>query len=82
MWQISLLEPADFSAYVSSLPAPAIPHLHKVLDSDHEGVERDLHAIAHHMLGWEEKLCTPLGLTAVDVHDIKEEHPAKPELQR
>ena len=74
----SFITGADFSAYVSSLPTSAHPHL---IDWDSEGVDRDLNEIALHMLGWEERLCTPLGLTATDIHDIKEEY-AKPKLQR
>ena len=38
--------------------------------------------ICPHMLDWEEKLCTHLGLTAVDIHDIKARHQNNPELQR
>ena len=38
--------------------------------------------IAHDMLDWEEKLCFCLGLTEVDVHDIKEMYSGKHELQR
>ena len=53
------------------------PHPQEQLDWD-----GDLNKIAHHMLDWKEKLCSPLGLTEVDVHDIKEIHPNKPELQR
>jgi hypothetical protein len=56
--------------------------MEQVLDWDHEGVDRDLIAIAHHMLYWEETLCPHLGLTEVDVHDIKHCHPNKPQLQR
>jgi hypothetical protein len=52
------------------------------LDRDNEGVDKDLIEIAYHMLDWEEKLCAYLGLTAVDVHDIKVKHPSNPELQR
>jgi hypothetical protein len=69
--------PSYFLAYVSSLPASALPHLDQQLDWDHEGVDRDLIGIAHHMLDWEEKLCAHLGLTAVEVHDIKAKHPNK-----
>jgi hypothetical protein len=65
-------------AYVSSLPASAHPHLNKLLDWDNR-IDEDLTEIAHHMLNWEEKLCTHLGLTAEDAHDIKAKHP---ELQR
>ena len=42
-----------------------------------------LHVItAHHMLDWEEKLRSHLGLTEVDVHDIKAVHGSNPGLQR
>ena len=56
--------------YVSTLPAGACPHLDLQLDWDNGGVEIDLSQIAHHMLDWELKLSTHLGLTEVDVHDI------------
>ena len=58
------------------------PYLDKVLDWDQKGVDKDLMEIAHHMLGWEEQLSAPLGLTQVDIHDIKEMHTNKPKLQR
>ena len=64
-----------------SLPASARPLLEQLLDWDNE-TERDLIDIAHHMLDWEEKLCPHLGLTVVDVHDIKEMYSGKPKLQR
>lgn len=67
---------------MSSLPASARPHLELQLDWGHEGVDRDLIEIAHHMLDWEEKLCPLLGLSAVDCHDIKAIHLSNPELQR
>ena len=62
---------------MSSLVASANVHplLEQQLDWDHEGVDKDL----IHMLNWEEKLCSHLGLTEVDRHDI---YPGKPELQR
>ena len=62
-----------FPAHASSLPASALPHLEQQLDWN------DLIEIAHRMLDWEEKL---LGLTAVDIHDIKARHQNNPELQR
>ena len=62
--------------------ANACPLLEQLLDWDHEGVDKDLIEIAHHMLNWEEKLCSHLGLTEVDKHDIKEIYTGKPELQR
>ena len=65
-----------FLAHTSSLPASALPHLEQQLDWN------DLIEIAHHMLDWEEKLCTYLGLTAVDIHDIKANHPSNSKLQR
>lgn len=66
----------DFSAYVSSLPANSRPHLEQQLDWGH------LIKIAHHMLDWEEKLCSYLGLTEEDIHDVKAIHSNNPELQR
>ena len=44
-------------------------------------MERDLHEIAHDMVEWEEKLTSPMELTATDVHDIKK-HEDSLELQR
>ena len=68
---------------MESLPASAHSLLDKQLDWNHEGEDRDLISIAHHMLDWEEKLCVHLGLTEVDVHDIKKIHSSnEPELQR
>ena len=72
----------DFSSYVWSLPASVRPLLEQQLDWDNE-TERDLIEIAYHILDWEEKLCSRLGLTVVDVHDIKHNLLlANPELQR
>ena len=68
--------------YVATLPASARPHLELQLDWGHGGVETDLCEIAHVMLDWEERLCTHLGLTEVDVHDIKAMHFGNPPLQR
>ena len=62
----------DFSSYVSSLPAYARSHLELQLDWGHDGVERDLYAVAYHMIKWEEILAAPLGLTEIDIHDITE----------
>ena len=67
---------------LSSLPLSVHPRLELQLDSDHKGVETDLYQIAHHMIDWEEKLVPHLGLTPVDVSDIKESHSNKPALQR
>lgn len=58
------IDPTDFFTYVSSLLACAHPHLKLQLDWG------DLIQVAHHMLGWEEKLSTQLCLTDVDIHDI------------
>ena len=71
----------DFSSYVWSLPGSARPLLEQLLDWNND-TERDLIEIAHHMLDWEEKLCPHLGLTVVDVHDIKHIYLTSPELQR
>ena len=72
----------DFSSYVWSLPASARPLLEQQLDWDNEGVDKDLTEIARNMSDWEEKLCSHLGLTTVDVQDIKEIYSGKPELKR
>lgn len=55
---------------MSSLPACVHPHLEQQLDWDHEGVlvEKDLTAIADHMTV---KISTHLGLTAIDIHEIR-----------
>ena len=74
--------PRDFTACVSSLPAGARPHLELQLDHGHEGVDKDLNEIAHRMLHWEGKLSAHLGLTEVDIQDIKEMYSSKPSLQR
>ena len=68
--------------YVWTIPPSIRPHLERHLDWGHGGVETDLCEIAHHMLDWEERLCTHLGLTEVDVHDIKAVHFGNPPLQR
>jgi len=72
----------DVASYLSSLPPAARPHLELQLDSGHGGVEKDLCQIADHMLDWEEKLSTHLGLTPVDISDVKDMHPLKPVFQR
>ena len=72
----------DWSSFVSSLPACARPHLEWELDWGHEGVDKDLSEIAHHMLDWEERLATHLELTAVDIHDIRSKHRDSAPLQR
>ena len=68
--------------YVATLSASARLHLKLQLDWGHGGVETDLCEIAHVMLDWEERLSTHLGLTEVDVHDIKAMHFGNPPLQR
>ena len=72
----------DSTTYVSSLPVNARPHLELQLDHDNGGVDKDLYEIAEHMLGWEEKLHTHLGLTRVNVHDIIKANTTNPLLQR
>ncbi len=67
---------------MSTLPASVHPHLERQLDWDHEGVDRDLNEIADVMLDWEVRLSSHLGLTDVDIHDIKEIHNKQPSLQR
>jgi hypothetical protein len=65
------------SVYVSTLPASARHYLDQPVDR-----KTDLIVIAAPMLHWEQKLLAHLGLTEVDVHDIRESFPMKPLLQR
>ena len=65
---------------MSRLPASARPHLWQQLDWDNSGVDKDLFEIAHHILDWDVTLCPHLGLTEVDVSDIKQS--GKPSSQR
>ena len=65
-----------YGHYVAILPNRAHPHLKCQLGWV------DLCEIARHMLDWEERLCTHLGLTEVDVHGIKAMHFDNPPLQR
>ena len=67
---------------MSSLPACARPHLELQLDWGHDGVDKDLSEIADHMIKWEEELAAPLGLTEVDISDIKAVYRDSPPLQR
>ena len=66
---------------MSSLPASALAYLDQQLDWDHEGVDQHLNLIADHMIDWETKLSTSLGLTEVHIHDLKAEN-SKPVLLR
>ena len=66
----------NLQEYLSTLPAGARPHLERPVEWE------DIVDIAHHMLNWEERLCTHLGLTQVDVHDIKDSNKDNPPLQR
>ena len=69
------------TAYMRDLPAAAHPHLTLLLDWDN-GVDKDLIKISENMLRWDESLSVHLGLTEVDIHDIKIIHHDKPSLQR
>ena len=64
------------------MPSNVRCHLDCQLDWDNEGVDQDLYEIAHLIVHWEEELSVLLGLTAVDIHDIKAIHLNRPELQR
>lgn len=77
----ALLLGHDLQYYISTLPDTASDHLCKKLDYDNEGVDKDLHAIAEHMLEWE-WLSPILGLTTANIHDIKSKNHMHPSLQR
>lgn len=63
--------------YVATLPPAALEFLDKELDWDHHGVDRHLTEIAEQMIDWEEKLSALLGMTDVDIRDLKAEHPKR-----
>ena len=65
---------SQFSLYLSSLPADAVPYLDKQLDWDQGGVDRHLNAIADTMIDWEEKLSALMCLTPVEISDLKGEN--------
>ena len=76
-------------AYVSSLPASAIPYLERVLDCDsvqqeasrEEEAGEDLNEIADHMLYWSKEISLHMGLSAV-MHAAEGMYPNEPLLQR
>lgn len=74
-----IVDKEDLEWYVSSLPPDAHPYLEMQLDWDND-FDRDLIEIANFMISWEDNLATHLELTAVDIHDIKNERNIK--LQR
>ena len=67
---------------MSSLSSCVHPLLEKLLDWDHGGVDVNLNEIADHMLDWEDRLSAHLGLTRIDVKDIKNIYLLQPPLQR
>ena len=67
---------------MSSLSPFVHPLLEQQLDWDHGGVDVDLNEIAYHMLDWEDRLSAHLGLTRIDVKDIKKIYLHQPPLQR
>ena len=48
-------------------------YLNKMVDYDHDMVNKDLYQIAHNMIIWD-SLAPQLGLNEVDVADIKHDH--------
>ena len=82
MHHVNNFKALDFQSYKSSLPASALQYLERTLDWDHEGVDIDLNEVADHMLDWEERLSTLLGMTPIEIHDIKLENPTNLRLQR
>jgi hypothetical protein len=68
---------SGISAYLSTLPGSALRYLDEPVDRN-----TDLIVLAEPMVNWEQKLQTHLGLTDVEVHDIKDSLPSKPLLQR
>jgi hypothetical protein len=71
----------SLSLSIIDAAGPISSHLCQILDWDND-YERDLIAIADHMIHWEEKLRHHLELTNGNVHNIKEKYDKKPVLQR
>ena len=71
----------SYSEYVNLIPLQNRFKLDKTLDYEHNRVEKDLTEIAGFFVDWESK-ASHLGLTNVDISDIKETYRSKPELQR
>ena len=63
----------DVQDFVSSLPKSVSPFLCEKLDWDHNGVEKDLDAIARTMSNWEAQFAVKLGLTRAEIEDIRAE---------
>ena len=68
-------------AYVESIPKEYRYVLDKMLDFDHDGVQRDLGEIADAMDEWEGKIAEELRLTNVETQRIKDKHPRRLDLQ-
>ena len=64
-----------YNGFLSSLSLIAASYLDKELDWDHDDVNTHLSVIADQMVDWEEKLSTKLGMTEVEIHDLKEGKP-------
>ena len=58
---------------MSSLPVSARPHLERQLDWGHEDEDKDkdLSEISNHMPNWEKELYIQLGLTPIEIDNIK-----------
>ena len=73
----------DYQDYLSILPVAAHPSLEKVLDWDHEGVDKDLSRIADSTgTDWEVTLAVPLELSWLDIEDVKRKYHQDPKLLR
>ena len=68
--------------HVNSIPAGNRRKLSKELDFESGNLDVHLGEIADSMINWREKLATPLGLTAVDVHNIMSENQNQAILQQ
>ena len=62
------------NSYFNCIPEANRKKLDLKLDSGHGGVQKHLGAIADSMDEWEGGVATALGLTKVDIANIKTEH--------
>ena len=60
---------------------PARNQLDMVIDSENNGVSKHLGRIANAMYEWEGRIADELGLSVVDVAEIKLKHPSNLKLQ-
>ena len=75
------LEKPTYDDYVRRIPEKYHHKLDKRVDFENEDTDIHLVTIAEQLINWEE-VSPFLGLSAINISDIKESYPQKPGLQR